>query len=124
MSTPQAIRAELSAFVSKETGTRLRQELARIAKEAYVPQHSPQAYLEFLNRHAGHFERMGPQASNFPYVWGFFSVVSQHVYGDCIEECLDQAIAREKTPAVENWKGEGGPADERVRQILKDAIYG
>ena len=60
----------------------------------YVPKHAPSVYFGYMNRHACSFGRNHPQSQNHPYVWTMFSVPSQHVMGDCIEECLDNVLAK------------------------------
>jgi hypothetical protein len=124
MNNAQSIRAQLAdTFVTSEAGSRLRKQLAMMAEENYVAQHAPQEYLAFLGRHEGKFKRVGPQETNFPYVWQFFSCVSQHVYGDCIEECLDKAMELEQNAKASSFYA--SPAVlEKVSTILNDAIYG
>jgi hypothetical protein len=124
MNNAQSIRAQLAdTFVTSEVGSRLRKQLAMIAEESYVAQHAPQEYLAFLGRHEGKFKKVGPQETNFPYVWQFFSCVSQHVYGDCIEECLDKAMELEQKANVSVFHA--SPAVlTKVSTVLNDAIYG
>lgn len=124
MNNAQSIRAQLvDTFVTSEAGSRLRKQLATIAEEDYVAQHAPQDYLAFLTRNEGNFKKVGPQETNFPYAWKFFSVVSQHVYGDSIEECLDKAIELEQNPKADSFQA--SPAIlAKVRTVLNDAIYG
>ena len=56
----------------------------------YVPKHSPEEYIRFLSGKSFSFgENPVPSRKQ---KWSFFSVVSQHVYGDSLEECLDIAI--------------------------------
>lgn len=86
------IREKLSEFVSYAEGESLREELEIMAKKDYKPKHHADFYLSFMNDHECSFKRNHPQGQNFPYVWTMFSVISQHVMGDCIQECLDNAI--------------------------------
>jgi hypothetical protein len=124
MNNARSIRAQLvDTFVTSYAGTRLRTQLAMMAEENYVAQHAPQEYLAFLGRHEGKFKKVGPQETNFPYVWQFFSCVSQHVYGDCIEECLDKAMELEQNANVSAFHA--SPAVlTKVSTVLNDAIYG
>ena len=77
-----------------EEGEAIRAKLATYAKKNYVPKHGASDYLRYQNQHECDFEKIHPQDENYPYVWTMFSVPSQHVRGDCIEECLDQALAK------------------------------
>lgn len=86
------IRTELESFVEYNRGILLRKELEKIAKESYVPKHKSEEYLIFMNNNECSFDKNHPQSKNHPYVWTMFSVVSQHVMGDCIEECFDKAM--------------------------------
>lgn len=94
------IRAKLREFVSSEEGQALRLRLENIARKHYVHNNYVEDYLKYMNDNPCSFERNHAQASNFPYVWTMFSVPSQHVMGDCIEECLDKAIDASKQPRV------------------------
>jgi hypothetical protein len=123
MNNAQSIRTQLvDTFVTSYTGTRLRTQLAMMAEENYVAQHAPQEYLAFLGRHEGKFKKVGPQETNFPYVWQFFSCVSQHVYGDCIEECLDKAMELEQRPKLAPYECSVSLRD-KAAAILKHAIF-
>ena len=90
-----AIRNRLREFVSFEEGEKARKALKEYAEAHYSPQHTPSEYLAFMNEHECSFKVIHPQSENFPYYWGLFTVKSQHVHGDCIEECLDKAMEGE-----------------------------
>lgn len=94
------IRSVLKTFVEFEHGKTLREQLKEIAAETYVPKHSPADYFKFLNLNAASFSENHPQSSNHPYVWTMFTVASQHVMGDCIEECLDKALSLKPKPKL------------------------
>jgi hypothetical protein len=85
------IKQELSKCVTYERGDVLRNELKLIAK-TYKKLNTDSDYLSFMNEHECTFSEVGKQSENSPYYWCLFTVKSQHVYGDCIEECLDKAI--------------------------------
>ena len=92
------IRKKLSDhnnFYSAEEGERLRKQLM-ILSEGYVPKHTQEEYWAFTKHCMSlggiHITTNGYQCTNHPYVYTFFSVPSQHVMGDCLEECLDNAI--------------------------------
>lgn len=80
-------------FIDPDRGETLRKELNRLALRHYIPQHTPQQYLSFLNRHMCDFEELSNQ-SQTPYYMSVFCVASQRVPGDCVEECLDRAMER------------------------------
>jgi hypothetical protein len=88
-----AIRKQLSNFVSYEDGQKLRQQLEEHSRNTYIPRH-PDKYLQFMNKYECCFKRNPAQSQNHPYVWTMFSVPSQHVMGDCTEECLDKAMIK------------------------------
>ena len=88
-----AIRQKLSEFVTFSEGIELREVLKVKAAKNYQPQHQAAEYLAFMNANACRFRKNGPQSKNHPWVWCLFTCKSQHVYGDCIEECLDRAMS-------------------------------
>ncbi len=86
-----ATRDILRDFVEYERGCKLRKALLTFAKKHYVPKHADK-YLSFMNDHPCDFSKNHPQSVNHPYYFTLFTEVSQHVMGDCVEECLDKAI--------------------------------
>lgn len=84
-------RKLLKEFIDYNAGKIIREDLHQEAKINYVPRHSDR-YLEFMNVHECSFKKNHPQEVNSPYFFTLFTVVSQHVRGDTIEECLDKAI--------------------------------
>jgi len=93
------IREKLRTFVPFEAGKELRENLRHLAIR-YEPKNDYIDYLRFMNQHPCNFDVNHPQSMNHPYYWTMFSVVSQHVMGDCVEECLDKAIeiSEQKVP--------------------------
>lgn len=93
------LRERLRSFVSYKEGEKIRGMLAKHAEYYYIPLHNPRAYIEFLKGRYVSITEVGAQSTNHPHVWGLFTDASQHVYGDCLEECLDRAmeIANDKT---------------------------
>lgn len=101
--TVEQIRARLSTFpgVEYEEGAILRKQLGFLAKKNYVPQHTNDEYMSWLCSSAHvTFNKVHAQDMNFPFVWRLFHESCQHVYGDCLQECLDKAMAatEEKPP--------------------------
>lgn len=90
------IRTTLKSFVPADEAVLLKNMLHEYAKVNYKPKNTPDEYLRFINRWCPSFEKVNPQSTNFPYYLKMFTTVSQHVYGDCAEECLDIAIEYEK----------------------------
>lgn len=87
------LRQQLREHVSPEQGRLIRTELKNRANSEYIPTHGAQEYLAWMNANETRFAVQGPQSTNHPWYWGMFSVASQHVYGDCIEECMDKAMS-------------------------------
>lgn len=84
-----------SHFVTAEEGEALRAQRLKSALANYKPKHTPQEYLEFMNaRSCADFKKNHSQDMNWPQVFTLFTIPSQHVRGDCIEECLDIAMER------------------------------
>lgn len=90
--TAEEIREKLSSFIEYEEGQDLRNRLKIMAVVTYIPKFDLEAYLHYMNSFPCSFDELHPQDTNHPYYWSMFSVPSQHVYGDCVEECLDKAI--------------------------------
>lgn len=86
----------LKSFLPFEEAKVFKDMIHEWALTTYVPKNEPSEYLRFMNRWECKIERVHPQSTNFPYYLQLFTTVSQHVYGDCIEECLDKAIEYEK----------------------------
>jgi len=77
-------------------GEALREELRSIARRSYRPRHSDSALIDFMERNEVSFTVNHAQATNFPYYYTMFSVVTQHIQSDTIREALDKAIEIEK----------------------------
>ncbi len=79
-------------MISYKDGLVLMKQRHIKALAEYKPKHSPFEYLKFMNDNECSFTRQHPQSENHPYYLGLFTVMSQHGYGDCAEECLDNAM--------------------------------
>ena len=86
------IREQLKQHVVYQKGLDIRKQLKQYAELYYTPKHSPDVYMRYLRDNECSFRIAGAQSTNHPYYWEMFSIPSQHVYGDCIEECFDNAI--------------------------------
>ena len=88
----EVLRAMLTDFIEYGEGKKIRRKIHGNAKLNYKPVHSD-LYLEFMNNNECNFEINHAQSTNSPYYFTLFTVKSQHVMGDCAEECLDKAIS-------------------------------
>ncbi len=78
------MREQLKEFIGYDKGEKVRKELHGVAKEKYVPKHTPDEYFKFMNGNECSFIVNHPQAHNHPWYFCLFTVVSQHVHGDCV----------------------------------------
>jgi hypothetical protein len=92
VSRMQDIKGMLTEFHCAETGRALRKELHELAKSVYVPQHRNDEYIEWIQEMLPQFGECSPQSTNHPFYMQMFSVASQHVCGNTIQECLDSAM--------------------------------
>ena len=88
------MRSELMNFIDYDEGKRIRKELHEEAKNTYIPKHTSDHYMSFMNSNPCTFVVCHAQSENHPWYYSLFTVSSQWVYGDVIEECLDNAISR------------------------------
>ncbi len=69
-----------------------RKALKRRATKGYKALHKPSEYLKFMNQYECTLTRLYKGGIDHPYCWGLFTVKSQQITGDCVEECLDIAM--------------------------------
>ena len=86
-------RERLRKDISYEEGNKIRSDLHEYAKLTYKAKHS-EKYMKFMNNNACKFTVNGAQERNYPFFFTLFTCASQHVFGDCVEECLDKAIEK------------------------------
>jgi hypothetical protein len=116
------LREKLRIFVTFEEGMAIRSQLAAHARETYVPDY-PEKYLEFMNENICSFSENSPQDQNHPYVLSMFTIASQWVQGDCVEQCLDSAMVC--SGAIKKQMGDGlkrGYKFARVVRVDPEAI--
>ena len=89
-------KLKVSCINFKE-GRLIRKELHELALKHYVPKHSSEEYLQFIEDNLCKFSKNHEQSSNHPYYLTLFTIKSQHVMGDCAKECLDNAILHKKS---------------------------
>lgn len=82
----------LKSYVQYDIAASIKEALHEYAKMFYVRKNSASTYLDFMSRNVCTFDKVHPQSTNYQDYFSMFSVVSQRIYGDCIEECLDKAI--------------------------------
>jgi hypothetical protein len=92
--TIAAIRTRLKSFHSFELGSAFRKRLHAYAIVDYQPLHSDQEYLAWIAENLPSFRKCGDQDCNHPYYLEMFSVASQHVHGDTVQQCLDVAMRK------------------------------
>lgn len=83
-------------MLSYNQGTRRRRIRHDNALEHYSKKHSSKEYMKFISDNSDGFSisEVGKQNENHQEFMCLFTIVSQHVYGDCLAECLDKAIAK------------------------------
>lgn len=97
----EKIKARLSVnFIPYEEGEELRAELHEHALKNYKQKYTDADYLDFIERHQVSFEEVHPQSLNSVCYYQMFSVITQHIEGDCVKELLDIAIRIEQKKAL------------------------
>jgi hypothetical protein len=91
-------------FYSAAQGEKLRRELERLTKETYQQKYGQADYFDFIRRYGEglSIDRCGDQDSNNPYEWEMFTVRTQHVYGNSMEQLFDNALSKTKRYRREN----------------------
>lgn len=81
-------------YISVQEGIKSKAKRKANAQENYHPQHTDTGYIKFIElQQVFSINEVHGQNENHPEVYVLFTVGSQHVFGDCIQECLDKAIA-------------------------------
>jgi len=94
MNLRDKMREPLKAFITYESSDKILKEIKAHAEKHYKQKHTDKQYLIFMNKNECTFDKRSGQCQNYPYPWGLFTIPSQHVQGDCIEECLDKAMEK------------------------------
>jgi len=80
-------------FITPVQGRKMRTKRKAYAEKNYIAKHTDAEYIKFMESQVViSFVRNHDQDQNHNEVHSLFTIVSQHVYGDCIQECLDKAI--------------------------------
>lgn len=93
MATP--LRDDTASY---EEDKNIREKIKEYAKEQYIPQHPKERYMNFIRKNLAAFsiEEVPPKSKGMPYVYRMFCIEAQYVMGNCLEECIDIAIAKIK----------------------------
>lgn len=95
-------------YISPEEGKIIRNAQYERALSEYVPKHTADEYMEFIERNSNGFDihHNGGQAAgdNFPKFQSLFTGLSQWVQGNCLTECLDSAMRIEAIDQIESTK--------------------
>lgn len=86
----ERFRDELGKELSFGVEILVRKKMQQAALKGYVPKHTPERYLEFMNSHVTNFS-VCSITSDAPYI---YKLVASNVktFGDTAEECMDQII--------------------------------
>lgn len=97
MNRIEEIRKILREFVEYDKGKLLRKELKDIADKTYIQKYSDKEQIDFLDRHEASIRSLHAQSTNFPYYLEMFTVLTQHIYADNIQQILDKGIDIERS---------------------------
>lgn len=92
----EALREKLKSFILYDEGIAIRKEIRSLSIETYKQKYTDSEHMDFIKRHGISTEVQPAQSSNHPYYYGMFSVITQHIMADTIEELFDKAIDIEK----------------------------
>ena len=98
----EKLREKLREHVPYEEAVRIRKQLRAFAIENYQQINTDSEHMDFIKRHAYHLsiEQNAVQEVNHTYYYGLFTIITQHIQADTIEELFDKAIAIEKRKAT------------------------
>lgn len=92
----EELRKKLKCFISYNDGIKIRKQIRDLAITNYQQKYTDSEHIGFLKRHTISTTVNHPQSLNNPYYYGMFSVCTQHIMADTIEQLLDKAIDIEK----------------------------
>jgi hypothetical protein len=94
--------------VPPEDADKIQEQLKRIYKKEYIPQHTPEEYFKLIRDwDVDAPEEVHPQDTNdAEFIYECFSEVSQHVSGYTKEHCYDQIwdAVQEKKKRIRGYK--------------------
>jgi hypothetical protein len=84
-------RQILKGNISGKDAKKYRDELHKISIFHYVPQHTNEEYMQWMQENFPTFQEL--YSEQYPHYMQMFTIASQHVYGDSIYECLDKGMS-------------------------------
>lgn len=90
------LRKKLTEFIEYKEAVRIRNRIRLLAIDSYIPKYTDSEYIGFLKRHTVTTTVNHPQSTNHPHYYAMFSVCTQHIYADTIEELFDISLDIEK----------------------------
>ena len=96
----EELRQKLTKFTSYEEGVKIRKEIREWAIKNYKQKYTDIEHIGFIKRNRISTTVQHPQSTNHPYYYGMFSVCTQHIMADTMEELLDKALDIENNIAV------------------------
>ena len=94
----EELRKKLNGFIEYDEAVIVRKQIRAWAISNYRQRYHNKAQMGFIKRHEISTEAVHPQSSNHLYYYQMFSVITQHIYADTIEELFDKALD------IENFK--------------------
>jgi len=88
----EELRKKLKEFVTYDEGKKIRKQIRAWAIENYKQRYTDSEHMGFIKRHTVSTEVLHEQSTNHPYYYGMFSVCTQHIMADTIEELFDKAL--------------------------------
>lgn len=92
----EELRQKLTEFVSYEEGVKIRKQIRAWAIENYKQKYTNDEHLGFIKRHRISTTVQHAQCTNHPYYYGMFSICTQHIMADTMEQLFDKALDIEK----------------------------
>jgi hypothetical protein len=93
----EELRQKLTEFVSYDEGVRIRKQLRALAIENYKQKYTDAEHIGFINRNRISTTVQHAQSTNHPYYYGMFSICTQHIMADTMQQLLDKALDIEKS---------------------------
>jgi hypothetical protein len=88
----EELRQKLTEFTSYEEGIKIRKQIRAWAIKNYKQKYTDTEHVGFLKRNRIITTVQGAQSTNYPYYYGMFSVCTQHIMADTMEQLFDQAL--------------------------------
>ena len=92
----EELRQKLTEFTSYEEGVKIRKQIRAWAIKNYKQKYTDTEHLGFIKRNRISTTVQHAQSTNHPYYYGMFSICTQHIMADTMEQLLDKALDIEK----------------------------